>query len=88
VTLFRWGQKVVKYVGCEIFHNGTEQIKCLQSVDVKVLASSPFQNGFNGPNAVVDGKFAKHPFLPNHPMVLIEEGNYNKDVKVLLGCNR
>ena len=84
----RWGQKVVESVGCGVFQNITEQIKCLQEIDVKTLASSPIQNGFNGANAVVDGKFSKKPFLPDHPKKLMESGNYNKNINLLLGCNR
>ena len=88
IISFRWGQKAAQSVGCEFKENVTEQINCLQQVDVETLANSPIQNGFSTANAVVDGTFVKEPFLPDHPKALMESGEYNKNVNVLLGCNR
>lgn len=88
VWLLRWGQRVASHVGCGAFRNVSAQISCLQKLDVEVLASSEFQAGFNGPNAVVDGNISKEPFLPDHPKSLMDKGKYNKNINVMLGCNR
>ena len=88
LTLFRWGHKAAQYVGCKFNENITEQINCLQQVDVETLANSPIQNGFSAANAVIDASYTGDPFLPMHPKTLMELGWYNYDKNVLLGCNR
>ena len=61
---------------------------CLQQVPVEVFAESDIQNGPNSAQAVIDGNFSTEPFLPYSPSEILDSGNYNYDIRVLLGCNR
>ena len=53
-----------------------------------MFAVSDIQNGPNSAQAVIDGEFSPDPFLPYTPKQILDSGNYNFDVRVLLGCNR
>jgi hypothetical protein len=86
--LYRWGNKVVGVLGCDAFDNEEERIMCLQQVPVEVFAVSNIQNGPNSAQAVIDGEFAPNPFLPYTPKQILDSGDYNFNVSILLGCNR
>ena len=63
-------------------------ILCLQDVPVTNYTDSWIQNGPNSAQAVIDGTFSSKPFLPSTPREIIDSGNYNHNISVLLGCNR
>ena len=84
----RWGGIVTGNVGCGSFDNEEETILCLQDVPVDNFSNSYIQNGPNSAQAVIDAGFSDTPFLPNTPKEIIDSGDYNYNVSILLGCNR
>ena len=75
-------------VGCGSTDNENEMILCLQEVPVNNYTDSWIQNGPNSAQAVIDGAFSSNSFLPNTPQEIIDRGNYNHNINILLGCNR
>ena len=38
--------------------------------------------------AVPDFEFISEPYLPADPQILLENGQFNKDIEVIIGTNR
>ena len=88
LCFYRWGGTVTKSVGCGSFEHEEETILCLQDVPADDFSNSYIQNGPNSAQAVIDAGFSNNPFLPNTPKEIIDSGDYNYNVSILLGCNR
>ena len=84
-AVIRWGQLAASSVGCD---NGEGQVDCLQTVSVEQLLGTSRESGPNGAQAVIDKSFSKFPFLPLSPRELMDSGNYNNNVSLLLGYNK
>ena len=60
----------------------------VQKVPVDDFSNSYIQNGPNSAQAVIDSGFSNNPFLPSTPKEIIDSGDYNYNINILLGCNR
>ena len=72
----------------EVGDDNDEIIKCLQSRETaEIMKLSDLYGNEDGVfwNAVPDKGFTSKPFLPAHPEELMASGEFNKDIKVIIG---
>ena len=72
----------------EVGDDNDEIIKCLQSKETaEIMNLSDLYGNEDGVfwNAVPDQGFTSKPFLPAHPEELMANGQFNKDIKVIIG---
>lgn len=79
----KFGAKSAALIGCT---QEDSQLRCLRKKPVSEIMSMDVRNEFLS-QPVVDGNFSDTPFLPLKPKDMIQLGDYDRDVDILLGFN-
>ena len=82
----RWARELALLVGCVQLLPGP-LLHCLREAAPLALAGAELEVGLLS-QPVVDGSFARQPFLPLDPPTAFQTGDFNREVAVLLGTNR
>jgi len=81
-----YGRELIQNLGCDV---DTEV--CMQNATVEAILQNTFLHGPNVDGiwqAVDDSSFSSEPFLPGTPKDLLESGQFNTEVEVILGTTK
>merc|ERR1711962_346212 len=83
-----YGLELIRNLGCD---NEEDVDACMQNASVEAIVENTYLHGPDGDGlwqAVDDSSFTSEPFLPGAPIDLLESGEFNTEVEVILGTTK
>ena len=83
----KWHQEFIEKLGC-----GQDTLECLENVEADKISdvglNMSYTIGASVWSLMPDMDFTQTPFMPGNPETLLSDGQFNKDVKVIIGFNK
>jgi len=83
-----YGRELIRNLGCD---NEEDTDACMQNASVEAIVENTYLHGPDVDGlwqAVDDSSFTSEPFLPGAPIDLLESGEFNTEVEVILGTTK
>ena len=82
----RFGNEVALVLGC-LNIDIHKELECLKTKSPLALLEMELADGVIS-QPVIDTDFSSNPFFPKDPMEILENGEFNTDVEILMGSNK
>lgn len=85
----KWHQEFIEKLGCG---EEVDSLECLENVEADKIndigLNMTYTIGASVWSLMPDMDFTQTPFMPGNPETLLSDGQFNKDVKVIIGFNK
>lgn len=85
----KWHQEFIEKLGCG---EEVDSLECLENVEADKINDNglnmTYTIGASVWSLMPDMDFTQTPFMPGNPETLLSDGQFNKDVKVIIGFNK